>query len=185
MKYQMKTVLFRWPGRAHDARVFHRSPLFKDLPDLCYILGQRLDQTFHILWDSAYPLSNFVMTPYKHRRTELNETERKYNTHHASKRLVIERAFGLLGIRFPRLQHLKHKDNDKRILVVVAACVLHNWCIMEDDEDDRIFRMAENVTELETSVNDHFPAALILGTRRANAGGNTKRDLLRDIIRDM
>ena len=176
--------IFRWPGRAHDARVFNRSPLCKDLPDLCYILGQRLDQTYHILGDSAYPLSNYVMTPYKHRRTELNAFERKYNTHHASKRSVIEHAFGLLGIRFPRLQHLGYNDNDKRILVVVAACVLHNWCIMEDDEDDRIFKLADHV-ELETDVNDYFPAALILGTRRANAGGNTKRDLLRDIIRDI
>ena len=82
------------------------------------------------------------------------------------------------------MQHLRHKENDKRILVIVAACVLHNWCIMEDDNDDRIFKLAENI-ELETDVNDYFPTALILGTRRANAGGNSKRDLLRDIIRDM
>ena len=69
--------------------------------------------------------------------------------------------------------------------MVVAACVLHNWCIMEDDQDETIFQLAENCGNLETNVNDYFPAALMVGTRRANAGGNTKREMLSSIIETM
>ena len=108
-----------------------------------------------------------------------------FNTNLASKRSVIERAFGLLGLRFPRLSHLNARSNEKRIKCVVAACVLHNWCIMEDDEDDTMFRLGENSQELDTNVNDHFPAAFMIGTRRANAGGNTKREMLSAIIGTM
>ena len=127
------------------------------------------------------------MTPYKHRRSDLTENERKFNRHHASKRSVIERAFGLLGIRFPRLNHLRCKKNEKRILIVIAACVLHNWCIMEDDDDDTIFKLAEGQAngQLQTDVNDYVPAVLILGRRRANAGGNTKREMLTDIVKNL
>ena len=165
--------------------MWHRSPLFKSLPDLCHVEGLRIDQTFHILGDSAYPLSNHLMVPYKHKKNSLTQMQKTFNTNLASKRSVIERAFGLLGLRFPRLGHLKFRSNDKRIKCVVAACVLHNWCLMEDDDDDSLFKLAEQneVTELlQTDVNDYFPAALIIGKRRANAGGNTKREMLSAII---
>ena len=115
------------------------------------------------------------MVPYK-KRNSLTDQEKKFNTHLASKRSVIERAFGLLGIRFPRLTHLRCHTNEKRIIHVVAACVLHNWCLMEDDEDESMFELLD--TELETDVNDYMPASAIVGTCRANAGGNNKRDIL-------
>ena len=105
-----------------------------------------------------------------------------FNTNLASKRSVIERAFGLLGIRFPRLTHITSRSNEKRIKIVVAACILHNWCIMEDDLDESIFHLAEHHDEIETAVNDHIPASLMAETRHANAGGNTKRDMLSAII---
>ena len=180
-------IFHRWPGRAHDARVWHRSPIFKALPDLCYVEGLRIDETFHILGDSAYPLSNHLMVPYKQRKSSLTQMQKMFNTHLASKRSVIERAFGLLGLRFPRLLHLKFRSNDKRIISVVAACVLHNWCLMEDDDDDSIFKLADedHTGLLQTDVNDYFPAALIIGNRRANAGGNTKREMLSAIISNL
>ena len=159
--------------------------MFKALPDLCYIKGQRIDQTYHIIGDSAYPLSNHLMVPYKHKKNSLTHAQKVFNTNLASKRSVIERAFGLLGLRFPCLTHLKVKSNERRIKMVVATCVLHNWCIMEDDQDDTIFQLAENCGNLETNVNDYFPAALMVGTWRANAGGNTKREMLSSIIETM
>ena len=70
--------------------------LEKELADLCYVPNQHLDETYHILGDSAYPLSNHVMTPYRV-RSNMSLAEKKFNTNLASKRSVIERAFGLLG----------------------------------------------------------------------------------------
>ena len=172
----------RWPGRAHDAQVWHMSPLCKDLHELCLFDNQRIDETFHIIGDSAYPMSNHLMVPFRTRGRKLTDIEKKFNTHLASKRSVIERAFGLLGLHFPRITHLKCKSNEKRIICVVAACLLHNWCLMEDDDDESLFEMLDS--ELEMDVNDDVTAETILGTRRANAGGVTKRLLLCDYIRN-
>ena len=161
--------------------MWHRSPICKDLPELCNIQGQRIDETFHIIGDSAYPISNNLMIPYKVRKNSLTQQQKNFNTNLSSKRSVIERAFGLLGIRFPRLTHLTSRTNGKRINIVVSACVLHNWCLIEDDSDDRLFRIMEQENVLETNVNDHIPASLV-ATGRGTGGGNTKREILMNMI---
>ena len=46
---------------------------------------------------------------------------------------VIERAFGLLQKRFPRVTYLRQRTLKKKIKVVLAASVLHNLSIMEGD----------------------------------------------------
>ena len=101
--------------------------------------------------------------------------QKKFNTHLASKRAVIERAFGLLGLRFPRLVKLKVRSLEKRINCIVSACVLHNWCIMEDDGDEFDEVQGGN---LDLDVANNLTAKAYLGRRRANGGGITKRDLL-------
>ena len=166
---------FRWPGRAHDARVYAQSPLAEELSDLCHVENRRIDETFHIIGDSAYPLSNYLMTPYRVRKQNMTVQQKKFNTHLASKRAVIERAFGLLGLRFPRLVKLKVRSLEKRINCIVSACVLHNWCIMEDDGDEFDEVQGGN---LDLDVANNITAEAYLGRRRANGGGITKRDLL-------
>ena len=42
----------------------------------------------------------------------------------------------------------------------MAACVLHNWCLIEDDEDTDVF---EYVKELEMDGHIGIPAATIIG----------------------
>ena len=166
---------FSWPGRAHDARVYAQSPLAEELSELCHVENRRIDETFHIIGDSAYPLSNNLMTPYRVRKQNMTIEQKQFNTHLASKRAIIERAFGLLGLRFPRLLKLKVQSLEKRINCIVAACVLHNWCIMEDDGDD--FEEFEG-DNLDLNVGNNITAEAYLGRRRANGGGITKRDIL-------
>ena len=165
--------IYSWPGRAHDAQVWHHSPLCKKLADYCHIENQWIDETFHILGDSAYPMCNYLMSPFCTRARTLSECEKKFKTHLASKRSVIECAFGLLGLRFPQITHLKCRSNKKCIKLVVATCVLHNWCLMEDDDDDSMFELLDQ--ELEVDVNDHKAAAAVESVR-ANSGGVTNRD---------
>ena len=112
----------------------------------------------------------------------LGTEKKKFNTHLASKRLVIERAFGLLGLRFPRLLKLKCKNHDKQILCVVACCVLHNWCLMEDNDDISSFDVMD---ELETDGHLGSPAAAVLGNTVACGSGTHKRDQLCRQIADM
>ena len=167
-------VFFRWPGKAHNARVFNYSPLREELADLCHVPDQRLDETYYILGDSAYPLSNHLMTPYRV-KSNMSLAEKKLNTNLASKRSVIERAFRLLGQHFPRLLKLKVKSLDKKIACIVSSCVLHNWCIMENDVDEEEFE--ETISNLDFNVN-RFSAEAELGCRRALGGGNTKHEML-------
>lgn len=47
--------------------------------------------------------------------------------------MVVERSFAGLKGRFRRLKYLDMNRIDLIPQVVIAACVLHNICIMEDD----------------------------------------------------
>ena len=172
----------RWPGWAHDARVWLNSDPCRDLPGLCHFPDQRLDETFHIIGDSAYPLSNHLICPFRSTRfTNLDATKKKFNTHLAPKRSVIERAFGLLGLRFRRLLKITAQSNLKHIKIVVAACVLHNWCILEDDADEEAFEEII-VQSLRNDISHGKPASSIVGRRRACGGGNTRRNMLKNVI---
>ena len=125
-------------------------------------------------------MSNHLMTPYKARGVKLTDLQKKFNTHLSSKRAVIERAFALLGLRFPRVTSLPFRSNNKRIQCVVACCVLHNWCLIEDDADETAFEaMGE---ELETDVNLDDGGATL---QQSSSGGITKRDILCDIVKDL
>ena len=174
INFIFSVVNCRWPGKAHDARVFNQSPLREELAELCYLPNQCLDEMYHILGDSAYPLSNHLLTPYRI-RSNMTLAQKKFNTNLASKRSVIERAFGLLGQRFPRLLKLKVKTLEKKIACIVSACVLHNWCIIENDVDEEEFN--EVISSFDCNVN-RFTAEAELGRRRALGGGNTKCEML-------
>ena len=65
---------------------------------------------------------------------------------------------------------------------VVVACFLHNWCLIEDDDDTGIF---EVVAELEMDGHVGMPASIALGRRQANGVGSHKRDLLCKIISNL
>ena len=65
---------------------------------------------------------------------------------------------------------------------MVAACVLHNWCLIEDDEDTDVFEYVEG---LEMDGHIGIPAAATIGNRRAHGPGSHKRDMLAAIINDL
>ena len=134
------------------------------------------------LLGTVHTLSNYLLTPYKRRGAGITAAKKKFNTHLSSKRSVIERAFGLLALRFPRLTFLKVKTDEKRILCVAAACVLHNWCLMEDDDDESSFDNIEDAQALATDVCNNIPASAVMGHKRASGGGTTIRDLYCEYI---
>ena len=80
-------IFVGWPGRSHDARVFMNNPLYRTLPDrLRDPQIQRLIDTNHVVADSAFPLSQQVVTPFKRRGgQDLNEVQKKFNRNLASK----------------------------------------------------------------------------------------------------
>lgn len=165
----------RFPGRAHDARVWQLSDLSAKLPDLCQPVGNvPVEDSYHILGDSAYPLSNYLLTPYRVVREPNRAAKAKYNQHFCSKRSRVETSFGLLGLRFPKLLKLKCKSDESRIYTVVFCCVAHNWCIMEDDDDKGGFEEVEAFDDGDIGI----PADAYLGRNIASGTGNFKRDYI-------
>ena len=77
-----------WPGSMHASRIFWNSSLSQ-------ALHVRLANTnFHLLADTAYPISVYVMVPFKRNR-ELEERELSFNLILKSDRQSVERAIGL------------------------------------------------------------------------------------------
>lgn len=51
-------VVARWPGSTHDARIYNNSRVKYRIENEARFAG------YHLLGDSAYPLSNFLLTPF-------------------------------------------------------------------------------------------------------------------------
>lgn len=87
-----------WPGSVHGSRVFRNSPITAEL--------EKLPPNLHILGDSAYSLSNSLITPFRE-VGNLKEEETRYNNIiHSSTSSVIDRAFALLKGNFGRLKSM-------------------------------------------------------------------------------
>ena len=59
----------------------------------------------------------------------------------------------MLMKRFPRLQLLNQKTTKKKIKVIMAACGLHNICIMENDNVKFYIRKASQVLRILHPMN--------------------------------
>ena len=83
-------IFVGWPGRSHDAKVFHNNPLYRNLPGRLHTgQNQRLIEMYYIVADAAYTLSPQVLTPFrKPINRDLNEVETTFNSHLSSKRNV-------------------------------------------------------------------------------------------------
>lgn len=122
------------PGKIHDSRIFKLSDISERLPTIC-------GSHYHLLGDSAYPLREYLLTPYKN-YGNITPEERNFNLKLCQTRVKIENAFGLLKGRFLQLTQIYMHDVDKISKFIISCCVLHNICIGFNDllEDDEIVR---------------------------------------------
>lgn len=149
------------PGKIHDARVYNLSFISKRLPQEC---GQR----FHILGDSAYPIRRWLLTPYRD-YGNLTEKQKKYNRRHCGTRVRVENAFGLLKQRWLQLTRTDFATVPRTADFIMSCCVLHNLCILNDDEwkDDNV----DNQQEQEIAHDE-------AGQQQLKAEGEEKRDFI-------
>lgn len=124
-------VFVGWPGAAHDARIWQNSPIFR------FLQADNLPKDFHLLGDSAYPISSFLMVPFKD-NGHLTQEQRNYNKILSSSRVLIEQAFGDVKSRFRRLKYLDVNDATNASAIVLASCILHNCCVFSGDELEEI-----------------------------------------------
>jgi hypothetical protein len=85
-------IFVGWPGSVHDSRVLKNSPLFDRIENN---QAAMFPINTHLLGDSAYGLSTWLLTPFKDYGNS-TQTQRRYNYVHSSTRMAIERTFGAL-----------------------------------------------------------------------------------------
>ena len=120
-----------WPGSVHDARVYTNSDFYLNRTE--YIQGED-----YVLGDSAYPISPFLISPFKN---PSNHRQRQFNFIHSKHRVVVEYAFGRLKARFKALKEISVKDVKTAINLADCAILLHNfleicgeiWEVRDDD----------------------------------------------------
>ncbi len=123
-----------WPGSVHDARVFRNSSFYKDHSNL-------IQEDDYLLGDSAYPISPFLISPFK---DPSSQNQKDFNRFHSSHRVVVENAFGRLKARFGMLRDLDIKTVRMGILFACCAIILHNfleinmdiWDIDDNENND-------------------------------------------------
>lgn len=134
------------PGRSHDGGVLRRTTLWRQWEVEKF-------RPFHgavILGDSAYPLTDWMMTPFRNiERRPLTSAQKRYQTAHARTRSVVERAFGVLKMRFRALfkSGLRVMGMMYGADIITACVILHNLCIAHND----------NISDFLRDLHDHFP----------------------------
>lgn len=118
-------VVTSWPGSAHDANIWTTCK-FKANFD-----ASNINSEYHLLGDSAYPLTVNLMTPYRNATTPL---QRKFNYKHSATRMAIEKLYGQLKRRFALLKcGLRFKKVEDSANCIVAIAIIFNICKKEGD----------------------------------------------------
>lgn len=85
-----------------------------------------------ILADSAYPLKQWLITPFKD-TGRLTVLQRRFNRVLSGSRQSVERCIGHLKGRFRRLREITLHDPEEIVENIVCGCILHNLCILNND----------------------------------------------------
>ncbi|KAG5871103.1 hypothetical protein JTB14_035800 [Gonioctena quinquepunctata] len=117
-------------GSNHDATVLKRSEVWNYINEN---FNEKFPNDTHLLGDEAYPCLPQLITPYKD-NGNLTVPQRNFNFLWSRTRSTIERAFCLLQKKFRILKDLLDvRRLDWIPKYVIACCVLHNICIMQND----------------------------------------------------
>ena len=69
----------------------------------------------------------------------LTADQRHFNYILSSVRQTVERCIRLLKGRWRKLQFIDHLDIELLVLIIISACILHNFCLIHDDFDEGYF----------------------------------------------
>ena len=127
-KYRFTSVVARWPGSTHDARIWDNS-----------VVQRQLDDHFQqhrglILGDAGYACTNALLTPLREGQAR-SQAERDYNKAHKKTRGIIEHSFGILKKKFPCLSMGLRFSPTRCGNTIVAAMVVYNMAIDGGDID--------------------------------------------------
>jgi len=135
-------------GSVHDMRVFRLSNVENMFTD------ENFPHDSHILGDAAYRLTKHVMVPFKD-NGHLTERQINFNKRLSSARMIVERSLGLLKGRFRSiLDTLPMRRTDLIPKYIIACCILHNICLLQNDMIDIPIIINEpNIAQLQLEEN--------------------------------
>lgn len=144
------------PGSIHDARLFQKSDFYQRLRNREIVFPNDT----HLVGDLAYPLSKNLLVGFKD-NGQLTARQRLFNRKLSETRVVIENAFGLLKCRFRRLKFMETVKLDLLVLLIMSACILHNFCIINNDMVDMDYEEANDIPVVVEEVNINAGRAAI------------------------
>lgn len=121
--FNIRDIVCRWYGSAHDSRIFNNSRLKERM--------EQLQEGMWLLGDSGYPCLPYLLTPYL---SPSNRSQEAFNVSHKSTRNLIERGFGIWKRRFPAIKYVLRTKLYNCPSIIVACAVLHNICILQCDQ---------------------------------------------------
>ena len=138
-KYLYRDVVIGWPGSVHDARVFSNSSIFKKgnegnlFPDdLTKEIGGVEISPF-LVADPAYPLLPWALKGFP-RNDDQTRRERVFNYRLSRARMTVENTFGRWKGRFIRFRKCVDMEVPALVNVVLASCILHNICEIQNND---------------------------------------------------
>ncbi|CAN1133047.1 Protein ALP1-like, partial [Linum perenne] len=142
-----------WEGSAHDVRVV-RDALSR--PN-----GLKIPKGTYYLCDAGYTNCEGLLTPFRGQRYHLKEwgpnppntPEELFNNKHVKVRNVIEKAFGVLKMRWAILRDTSWFSPEVMMSIVNACILLHNFIKREQGAD--IFERMYGTNHVETEPS--FP----------------------------
>ena len=131
--FRFLDVSTRYPGSIHDARILRMSRLHWKVSQGNWLKGPvkligPVEVGPLLVGDSAYPLSLWLMKPFKQTAT-LTEEQVHYNKALSQARVVVEQAYGILKGRWRNLLKSMEEHISTASITIMACCVLHNICI--------------------------------------------------------
>lgn len=142
-----------WPGSVHDSRVLKNSPLYMETET---DQNTRFPGNIHLIGDSAYGLSSWLMVPVKD-YGNLNEKKKRFNYIHSSTRMCIERAFGALKGRFRRLKYVDMLEIEKIVNITLSCCALHQLCLSNLEDIKECLQEGLDINEEINNYQDFMP----------------------------
>ncbi|GAB1867686.1 Nuclease harbi1 [Camponotus japonicus] len=154
------------PGSCNDARVLKYSSVYRTIMR-DGVESMFFNENYHLIGDKAYPNRIWCMAPFKD-FGNLTPRQRTYNYHHSSTRIVIEHTFGLLKGRWKRLMKV-NTEIAKVSDIVLAICVLHNFCYLHNDEViQKMIRDKRHMANQHVPKNYADKASKIQGAEKRN-----------------
>lgn len=118
------------PGSSNPTRVLKKSPLYNTAVQNRNALFPH--NTF-LIGHSGYPSLPWLVPPFRENK-RLTSHQRQLNALHLLTRKMSYKAFHILKGRFRRIKFFAVYRNTEFITdTIVAACILHNYCLQEND----------------------------------------------------